>query len=107
MGFRTEEVIYRGGGSFGKFLPGTFLPFTTFVLTKKSPYLLSTLQPALPKQSPKPWMVLCCFIIIAPIVLLSWITDRILNINGNSPFGAIQEKGDQRRFFKGSVRLNF
>src|SRR5439155_7109094 len=31
----------------------------------------------------------------------------ILNINGNTPFGSIQEKGDQRRFFKGSVRLNF
>jgi hypothetical protein len=31
----------------------------------------------------------------------------ILNINGNTPFGSIQEKGDQRRFFKGSVRFNF
>jgi hypothetical protein len=31
----------------------------------------------------------------------------ILNINGNTPFGAIQEKGDQRRFFKGSIRFNF
>ena len=31
----------------------------------------------------------------------------ILNINGTTPFGAIQEKGDQRRFFKGSVRFNF
>jgi hypothetical protein len=31
----------------------------------------------------------------------------ILNANGNNPFGAIQEKGDQRRFFKGSVRFNF
>jgi hypothetical protein len=31
----------------------------------------------------------------------------ILNANGNIPFGSIQEKGDQRRFFKGSVRFNF
>jgi len=31
----------------------------------------------------------------------------ILNINGNMPFGSIQDKGTQRRFFKGSVRLNF
>jgi len=31
----------------------------------------------------------------------------ILNINGNNPFGAIQEKGDQRRFFKASMRFNF
>jgi hypothetical protein len=31
----------------------------------------------------------------------------ILNVNGNTPFGSIQEKGDQRRFFKGSVRFNF
>ena len=30
-----------------------------------------------------------------------------LNINGNTPFGSIQDKGAQRRFFKGSVRLNF
>ena len=31
----------------------------------------------------------------------------VLNINGTTPFGSIQEKGAQRRFFKGSVRLNF
>jgi hypothetical protein len=31
----------------------------------------------------------------------------ILNINATTPFGSIQDKGDQRRFFKGSVRLNF
>jgi hypothetical protein len=31
----------------------------------------------------------------------------VLNTNGSSPFGSIQEKGDQRRFFKGSVRFNF
>jgi len=31
----------------------------------------------------------------------------VLNINGTNPFGFIQEKGDQKRFFKGSVRLNF
>lgn len=31
----------------------------------------------------------------------------ILNINGNTPFGSIEQKGDQRRFFKGSVRFNF
>ena len=30
----------------------------------------------------------------------------ILNMNGNTPFGSIQDKGDQRRFFKGSVRFN-
>jgi hypothetical protein len=30
-----------------------------------------------------------------------------LNINGNTPFGSIQDKGNQRRFFKASVRLNF
>jgi hypothetical protein len=30
-----------------------------------------------------------------------------LNINGNTPFGSIQDKGAQRRFFKASVRLNF
>jgi hypothetical protein len=34
-------------------------------------------------------------------------SNPILNINGNNPFGAIQDKGDQRRFFKGSVRFNF
>ena len=31
----------------------------------------------------------------------------VLNINGTNSLGFIQEKGDQRRFFKGSVRLNF
>jgi hypothetical protein len=31
----------------------------------------------------------------------------ILNINGTTPFGSIQDKGAQRRFFKASVRLNF
>src|SRR5262249_14402988 len=31
----------------------------------------------------------------------------VFNINGTTPFGSIQEKGAQRRFFKGSVRLNF
>jgi hypothetical protein len=31
----------------------------------------------------------------------------ILNINGATPFGSIQDKGTQRRFFKVSVRLNF
>ncbi|PYS53967.1 MAG: hypothetical protein DMG13_10200 [Acidobacteria bacterium] len=31
----------------------------------------------------------------------------VLNINGTNSFGFIQEKGDQRRYFKGSVRLNF
>ena len=31
----------------------------------------------------------------------------ILNINGNTPFGSIQDKGAQRRFFKGSVHLTF
>jgi hypothetical protein len=31
----------------------------------------------------------------------------VYNINGTTPFGSIQEKGAQRRFFKGSVRLNF
>jgi hypothetical protein len=30
-----------------------------------------------------------------------------LNINGNTPFGSIEGKGNQRRFFKGSVRLTF
>jgi hypothetical protein len=30
-----------------------------------------------------------------------------LNINGNTPFGSIQDKGTQRRFFKASVRLQF
>jgi hypothetical protein len=30
-----------------------------------------------------------------------------LNINGSTPFGSIQDKGAQRRFFKASVRLNF
>src|SRR5207247_5937102 len=34
-------------------------------------------------------------------------SNPILNINGNTPFGSIQDKGDQRRFFKGSVRLTF
>ena len=34
-------------------------------------------------------------------------SNPILNINGNTPFGSIQDKGNQRRFFKGSVRLNF
>lgn len=33
--------------------------------------------------------------------------DPVLNINGTNPFGYIQEKGDQIRQFKGSVRLNF
>jgi hypothetical protein len=31
----------------------------------------------------------------------------VLNINGATPFGSIQDKGLQRRFFKGSVRLIF
>jgi hypothetical protein len=31
----------------------------------------------------------------------------VLNINGTDPFGFIREKGEQKRFFKGSVRLNF
>jgi hypothetical protein len=31
----------------------------------------------------------------------------VLNINGATPFGSIQDKGNQRRFFKGSVRLTF
>lgn len=31
----------------------------------------------------------------------------IINVNGTTPFGSIQDKGTQRRFFKGSVRLNF
>ena len=30
-----------------------------------------------------------------------------LNINGNTPFGSIEGKGNQRRTFKGSVRLTF
>jgi hypothetical protein len=30
-----------------------------------------------------------------------------LNTNGNTPFGSIQDKGGQRRFFKASVRLQF
>jgi hypothetical protein len=30
-----------------------------------------------------------------------------LNINGSTPFGSIEGKGNQRRFFKGSVRLTF
>jgi hypothetical protein len=30
-----------------------------------------------------------------------------LNTNGATPFGSIQDKGTQRRFFKASVRLNF
>ncbi len=30
-----------------------------------------------------------------------------LNTNGNTPFGSIQDKGTQRRFFKASVRLTF
>jgi hypothetical protein len=34
-------------------------------------------------------------------------SNPILNINGNTPFGSIQDKGNQRRFFKGSVRLTF
>jgi hypothetical protein len=34
-------------------------------------------------------------------------SNPILNINGNTPFGSIQDKGNQRRFFKASVRLNF
>jgi hypothetical protein len=34
-------------------------------------------------------------------------SNPIFNINGTTPFGSIQDKGDQRRFFKGSVRLNF
>jgi len=34
-------------------------------------------------------------------------SNPFLNINGNTPFGSIQDKGAQRRFFKGSVRLNF
>jgi hypothetical protein len=34
-------------------------------------------------------------------------SNPVLNINGNTPFGSIQDKGAQRRFFKGSVRLNF
>jgi hypothetical protein len=34
-------------------------------------------------------------------------SNPILNINGTTPFGSIQDKGAQRRFFKGSVRLNF
>ena len=33
-------------------------------------------------------------------------SNPILNINGTTPFGSIQDKGDQRRFFKGSVRLS-
>jgi hypothetical protein len=31
----------------------------------------------------------------------------VLNMNGALPFGNIQDKGAQRRFFKASVRLNF
>ena len=31
----------------------------------------------------------------------------VLNINGTNPFGFIQEKGEQKRFFKGSVHFNF
>jgi hypothetical protein len=31
----------------------------------------------------------------------------VFNMNGTTPFGSIQEKGAQRRFFKGSVRLTF
>ncbi len=34
-------------------------------------------------------------------------SNPFLNINGSTPFGSIQDKGAQRRFFKGSVRLNF
>ena len=34
-------------------------------------------------------------------------SNPILNMNGNTPFGSIQDKGDQRRFFKGSLRFNF
>jgi hypothetical protein len=33
--------------------------------------------------------------------------DPVLNINGSTPFGSIQQKGDQRRFFKGTVRFTF
>jgi hypothetical protein len=31
----------------------------------------------------------------------------VLNMNSALPFGSIQDKGAQRRFFKASVRLNF
>jgi hypothetical protein len=34
-------------------------------------------------------------------------SNPFLNINGSTPFGSIQDKGAQRRFFKGSVRLTF
>ena len=34
-------------------------------------------------------------------------SNPFLNINGNTPFGSIEGKGNQRRFFKGSVRLTF
>ena len=34
-------------------------------------------------------------------------SNPFLNINGNTPFGSIQDKGNQRRFFKASVRLTF
>ena len=34
-------------------------------------------------------------------------SNPFLNINGNTPFGSIEGKGNQRRSFKGSVRLTF
>jgi hypothetical protein len=34
-------------------------------------------------------------------------SNPFLNINGNTPFGSIQDKGNQRRLFKASVRLTF
>jgi hypothetical protein len=34
-------------------------------------------------------------------------SNPILNMNGTNPFGSIQDKGDQRRFLKGSMRFNF
>jgi len=34
-------------------------------------------------------------------------SNPFLNINGNTPFGSIQDKGNQRRLFKASVRFTF
>jgi hypothetical protein len=34
-------------------------------------------------------------------------SNPFLNINGSTPFGSIQDKGNQRRLFKASVRLTF
>jgi hypothetical protein len=83
MGFRAETVVYRGGGPSGRWFPKTLRPFLTFVFTKVSPARpvptsAPIEQPAFQARPVKLWMLVYSFVVIGPIIVWSWISERFL-----------------------------